>query len=314
LNIFKKEHKETFGIQNKKGGYPMLQKHITEFFSYCKVVGLSTKSINSLNSSLREFRTFIETQTVKKTSDITYAMLVDFVADFREPSIHKKKARVWCMHQFFSFLTLSRVVRKNIASDLEYPKIEKTVPHYLTATEYNRILAYFALEADSTLGLRNLVIVLMLGILGLRTTTIIGLNVEHINIEAGLVLIHEKGNKRRHMVLPALLVQTLEHYLNRCDHASGPLFLSVRQKRISPRTLQDIFHKAMRDLGIDQSLHPRLFRHTAATLLNKTAGTSITQAVLGHARRANTLRYTHLNPDQYAQYMRRHPFMQEGLS
>jgi hypothetical protein len=36
--------------------------------------------------------------------------------------------------------------------------------------------------------------------------------------------------------------------------------------------------------------------------------------VLGHARRQNTLRYAHLNPDQYALYMKRHPFMQEGRS
>jgi hypothetical protein len=28
----------------------------------------------------------------------------------------------------------------------------------------------------------------------------------------------------------------------------------------------------------------------------------------------NTLRYTHLNPDKYALYMRRHPFMREGRS
>jgi len=53
------------------------------------------------------------------------------------------------------------------------------------------------------------------------------------------------------------------------------------------------------------------FRQTAATQLNKVAGTTITQEVLGHARRQNTLRYAHLNPDQYAVYMKRHPFMQE---
>ena len=33
----------------------MLQKHITDFLSYCKVVGFSAKSRESLTVSLRDF-------------------------------------------------------------------------------------------------------------------------------------------------------------------------------------------------------------------------------------------------------------------
>ena len=86
---------------------------------------------------------------------------------------------------------------------------------------------------------------------------------------------------------------------------------SKRKKRISPRTLQDIFRTAADQLGIDKKLHARLFRHTAATHLNKVAGIEITQQVLGHSRRANTLKYAHLNPDRYAAYMKKHPFMRK---
>lgn len=292
----------------------MLHVHITDFLSYCKVVGFSIKSIESLTAGLRDFTGFCNCKSVEATDDITYAMLVDFVADFRHPSVHKKKARVWCLHQFFHFLTVNGVTRKNTASGLAYPKIEKSVPFFLTGEQYNRIIKYFVIHANSAIGLRNLVIVLMLGMMGLRTSTLISLNIEHICIESGLVFVHEKGNKKRLMVLPDTLVLILEVYLNCLGQVSGPLFLSIRKKRISPRTLQDIFHSAANDLGIERPLNARLFRHTAATLLNKVGGTTITQTVLGHERRYNTLRYAHLNPDQYALYMRRHPFMQEGRS
>lgn len=292
----------------------MLQVHITDFLSYCKVVGFSKKSTRSLARSLRDFDSFIHSQAITDIGGINYALLVDFVSNFRKPSVHLKKARVWCLHQFFHFLTVNGEIPENIATGLEYPKIEKTVPHFLTAEEYNKIIIYFALDAHAPIGMRNLVMVLLLGTLGVRTSTLIALNIEDIDIEAGLALVHEKGDKKRLMVLPDMLVQILELYLNRLNHSSGPLFRSVRKKRISQRTLQDVLHTVACDLNIDRSLHPRLFRHTAATLLNKTAGTTITQAVLGHARRNNTLRYTHLNPDQYAVYMRCHPFMQEGRS
>jgi len=85
--------------------------------------------------------------------------------------------------------------------------------------------------------------------------------------------------------------------------------MSKRKKRISPRTLQDIFRTAADQVGIDKKLHARLFRHTAATNLNQVAGIEITQHVLGHRRRVNTLKYAHLNPDKYSIYMRKHPFM-----
>ena len=39
------------------------------------------------------------------------------------------------------------------------------------------------------------------------------------------------------------------------------------------------------------------------------AGIEVTQNMLGHSRRENTLKYAHLNPDQYAVYMKKHPFM-----
>ena len=89
----------------------------------------------------------------------------------------------------------------------------------------------------------------------------------------------------------------------------GADFHGKRNKRISERTLQDIFQSAAAQLGIDKHLHAHLFRHTAATHLNRVAGIDITQYVLGHTQRENTLKYTHLNPDEYAVYMRKHPFM-----
>ena len=292
----------------------MLKKQITDFLAYCKVVGFSQKSIQSLTTGLRELKTFVQEQPVTALQEITYGQLSTFVAEFKQPSIHKKKARVWCLHQFFHFLTITEQISENIAAGLPYPKIEKTVPHFLTSQEYNRIIEYFSTQATARFGLRNLIMILMLGLLGLRTGTIISLNIEHIDLEAGLAWNREKGRRKRQIVLPALITRLLNHYFAQLSRTTGPLFLSIRKKRISPRILQDIFRTAADSLDIDKRLHAHLFRHTAATQLNKVAGTTITQEVLGHARRQNTLRYAHLNPDQYAVYMKRHPFMQEVRS
>ena len=198
---------------------------------------------------------------------------------------------------------------ENIALKLPYPKIEKTEPWFLTIDEYKQLILYFGKNANTLMGLRNLLIILLLGTLGLRTSTLIGINIENINITYGLVWIREKGNRERNLVLPKCLCEIIQRYLTLSGLKTGPLLLSKQKKRISQRTLQDIFKTATLQTGIDKKLHARLFRHTTATHLNQVAGTDITQHVLGHERRTNTQKYAHLNPDQYAVYMKKHPYM-----
>ena len=141
----------------------MLKKHTTDFLAYCKVADFAAKSIESLGISLREFTACIAAKQIDSIKHITYGHLYDFVADFKTPSIHKKKARVWCLHQFFHFLTVSGHIEENIALGLPYPKIEKTVPNFLTIEEFNRIVEFFNSNTDSVNGLRNLVMILILG-------------------------------------------------------------------------------------------------------------------------------------------------------
>ena len=159
------------------------------------------------------------------------------------------------------------------------------------------------------MGLRNLNIILLLGLLGLRSGAIVALNVRDIDVVSGLARVKEKGGRKSIMILPEIVCATLQNYLEKRGNRQGPLFLTKREKRISSRTLQDIFRSTADACGIDKHLHSHLFRHTAGTHLNRVAGTTITQHVLGHSQRKNTNKYIHLNPDYYATYMKKHPFM-----
>ncbi len=291
----------------------MLEKQINGFVAYCKVSGFKDKSLESLSLRLKQFNHFIKNCRIKRISSIQYRHLRRFVADYNQPSIHVKKARIWSLRLFYHYLKLNGYVDENIATQMPYPKIEKTIPHFLTLSQYNRILDYCALKASDNTGLRNLIIVMMLGMIGLRTGAIVAINIQDVNAVAGLLWIREKGGIKRIIVLPKVLCALIQSYMADRDQLCGPLFLSKRKKRLSARTLQVIFADVTDAVDIDTRLHAHLFRHTAATHLNKVAGTSITQYVLGHARRQNTAKYAHLNPDHYAVYMRKHPFIKEGL-
>ena len=289
----------------------MLHRYVSQFLEYCQLADFSVRSLQALSARINEFEACMKSQRIRCVKKITYQHLVDFVADYKAPSIHVKKSRVWTLRQFYHFLTLHRHMPKNIALKLPYPKIEKTVPQFLTIDEYNRLIRHFSRKTQDVLALRNLIIIMVLGMLGLRTSTLIAINIEDIDVSCGLMWIREKGRRQRNMVLPHSLCKVIHKYLQLRRLKKGPLLISKRKKRISQRTLQDIFRTAAERLGIEKKLHARLFRHTAATHLNRVAGIEITQQVLGHSRRANTLKYAHLNPDQYAVYMKKHPYMQK---
>ncbi len=291
----------------------MLQRFIQEFLGYCRLANFSDRSIQALTARLNEFQSFLKASNIRSVKKITYLDLVAFVADFNSPSIHVRKSRVWTLRQFYHFLTLNNKVTKNIATRLPYPKIEKTVPQFLTQQEYNRLIRYFSTRAIDLWGLRNPIIVMLLGTLGLRTTTLRMIEVIDVDIRCGLLWVREKGRRQRNMILAQPLCEIIEKYLKHLERRQGPLLISKRGKRISQRALQDIFRKAADKTGIQKTLHPRLFRHTAATHLNRVAGIEITQHILGHSHRANTLKYAHLNPDQYALYMKQHPYIRKEV-
>ena len=286
----------------------MLYNSILHFLTYFNTTGFAEKSLESMSYRLGEFNDFVTKKQIDSIQQINYSHLLEFVADYKNPSVHVKKQRIWALHQFFHFLKANKIIDKNIASKIPSPKIGKTIPKYLTINEFNKVLEHFTEKADTLMGLRNLIIIMLLGFLGLRLQSVLRLNIEDVELESRLIWIREKGGIFREMFMPQILCSFLVKYLQMLNLDQGPLFLSKRKKRISERTLQDIFKTAMDELGIDKHLHAHLFRHTAGTHLNKVAGPEITQYVLGHARMANTEVYTHLNPDQYAEYMKQHPY------
>lgn len=287
----------------------MLEVLINDSIEAYKVSDLSDKSIETLRLRLNEFNRYLEATSVNSIRSVTYMHIREFVGDYNSPSEHVRKSRIWALRLFFHYLESYDEVEENIATSLSYPKIEKKVPEFLTIAEYNSLLRYFNERATDYQGHRNLVIIMLFGLLGLRLRSVISINVEDIDIAAGLLWVKEKGRKERPVIIPGALCHILIRYFKVHGEKEGALLLSKRGRRISPRTVQDIFLKASLSLGIEKHLHAHLFRHTAATHLNRVSGPEITQHVLGHMRRRNTEQYTHLNPEKYAVYMRMHPYM-----
>jgi len=287
----------------------MLTQLISDFIDYTEQVNFKARSRETAKLRLKRLIAYCESQNIQNVNSITIQHLLQFVAEFGHDSVHVKKSKIWVLHQFFHYLTLKKIIPQNIALTILYPKVGKKEPVFLTIDEFNQILNHFAQKADKPAGLRNLIIIMLLGILGLRVSSVTRLDIDDVDLANNTIRVIEKATiYKRFMPMPDTLTSCLALFIEHHPHQYGPLFLSKRNNRISNSAIQQLFRNVADELNINKTIHPHLFRHTAATWLNKTAGTSITQFVLGHARRANTYLYAHLNPDIYATYMKRHPF------
>jgi site-specific recombinase XerD len=235
----------------------MLEIKINQFLNYCNNSNFSDRSVETLTLRLKEFNRFISSGIKQITSvkQITYQHLTEFVADYNDPSVSVKKARVWTLRRFFHFLKLQQQIDKNFAQQLPYPKIEKTVADFLTADEFNRILLYFTQQAADLTGMRNLVLISLLGFLGLRAATIVA---QDMDMAESCIWVREKGVKRqlkRKLPLPQVLCLLIAGYLQLSHRKQGPLFLSKRSNRLSTQSLQNLYRKSAGKVGINKRLH-----------------------------------------------------------
>ncbi|RZB35684.1 MAG: hypothetical protein SRB2_02981 [Desulfobacteraceae bacterium Eth-SRB2] len=135
----------------------MLPRYCSQFLAYCQLADFSARSIQTLSIRLNELATFLKTKRIRSVKKVRYRHLIDFTADFNAPSIHVTKS----LRQFYHFLTLHRIIPENIATGIPYPKTEKTVPQFLTQKEYKLLIRHLSERADSSMGLRNLIIIML---------------------------------------------------------------------------------------------------------------------------------------------------------
>jgi integrase/recombinase XerD len=158
---------------------------------------------------------------------------------------------------------------------------------------------------------RDLAIVGLMLLQGLRSREVLALNREDVSFSEAQIRVRGKGGKTRFLPLAPESVQLLDHYLRleRPDVATPPLFVSLkggaRGQRMTPAGLRSLFRYHRRTTGVKKA-NPHRFRHTFATDMVR-AGVSLPalMRLMGHANIQTTLVYVEVTPlDVYQQYAR----------
>lgn len=207
--------------------------------------------------------------------------------------------KVSSVRMFFKYLTSKKgVLDINPAGELETPKIKSSLPHYLTLEQSIELLK----SIDGDYKERDYAIIVIFLNCGLRLSELVGINLT--SIQGGYLRVLGKGNKERMVYLNEACQDAVERYLEVRPRDGvkdkNALFLSKRLQRISPKTVQWLVKRYLKNAGIDTSeFSTHKLRHTAATLMYRNGVDVRTlQSVLGHANLNTTQIYTHLSNEQ----------------
>jgi len=158
---------------------------------------------------------------------------------------------------------------------------------------------------------RDLAIVGLMLLQGLRSAEVLALNRDDALLSEAQLRVPGKGKKFRLLPLAPETVQLLEHYLRleRPNPCSAALFVSLkghaRGTRMSAAGLRSLFRYHRQATGI-QLANPHRFRHTFASDMIR-AGMSLPalMQLMGHADIQTTLLYVLVTPqDVYLEYAR----------
>jgi integrase/recombinase XerC len=199
--------------------------------------------------------------------------------------------------------------RHDPASGLMPPKGERRLPRTLDADRAQQLLDGGV--EDSFIGQRDQAMLELFYSSGLRLSELAGLDLDGLDLSAGLVRVRGKGNKTRELPVGRKAREALRAWLPLralAKPAEPAVFISQQGRRLGPRAIQLRVNQAgVRELG--QHLHPHMLRHSFAShMLESSQDLRAVQELLGHADIATTQIYTHLDFQHLSQvYDSAHP-------
>jgi integrase/recombinase XerD len=282
-----------------------------EFLTYLQVEkGLARLSLESYRRDLDRLQSWAN-KNGKETSELTRADLRKWIASLsREGLAPASIARaVSATRGFFKFLMLDGHIKTHPAEDLDTPQRFSYLPKFLTEDEINRLLA--APDVSTEEGIRDRAVLEIMYATGLRVSELVGLKQADVDLLAGLVVCHGKGNKERRVPLGKSAIHWLQQYAAvkaQYGKQTTPHVFLHRGRPFTRQIAWSMIKVHAEKAGI-KNVSPHTLRHSFAThLLQHGADSRSVQALLGHSDISTTQIYTHITDLHLrAAYDRHHP-------
>ena len=196
---------------------------------------------------------------------------------------------------FYKYLTVrTKQLQENPVADLEYPKLRKSLPKYLTMEQSAALLSSVSGQNEK----RDYAILMLFLNCGIRRSELVGLNMTDVYEDR--IRVVGKGNKERFVYFGTPCRKAIDAYMEERNKLvltdNRALFGSRNGNRISVTAVHRLVEKALKQAGLDSTqFSAHKLRHTAATMmLSGGVDVKTVQEVLGHENLNTTQIYTHI--------------------
>jgi integrase/recombinase XerC len=300
-----------------------MDKNIRDFETYLTTErNVSEHTRIAYISDIREFASFLQQNNFIKDADAISSIEPETIRAYLGHLFRQKVKKVTVnrkissLRAFYKYLLRNGQIKNNPATLIRTSKTEKYVPTFLSVDEM--FVLVNTEGGDSIPSLRNKAMLELFYSAGLRLSELAGLNITDLDFQKELVLVRGKGKKERIVPIGKPALTAIADYLAKAgeirknideDIFKIPLFLNVRGKRITVRSIARIVDEVTKKSGIGRKISPHALRHSFAThLLNAGADLRSIQELLGHESLSTTQKYTAVNISRMMEvYDKAHP-------
>lgn len=210
-------------------------------------------------------------------------------------SASARARKLSAIKSFYKYLTVrTKQLTENPVADLEYPKLRKSLPKYLTMEQSAALLQAVSGPNEK----RDYAILMLFLNCGIRRSELVGLNLTDVYEDR--IRVVGKGNKERFVYFGSACRKAIDAYIpirnKQVLTDNKALFGSRDNNRISVTAVHRLVKKALMQAGLDSTqFSAHKLRHTAATMmLSGGVDVKTVQEVLGHENLNTTQIYTHI--------------------
>lgn len=274
---------------------------ITEFLDQLWLdKGVSEHTLSAYGTDLRKFALFLAQQK-KSLLDADSQLLNRYLAQRIDKAFSPRSTSraLSSLRRFYAYAHQSSKIAQNPLTQLLNPKIGRSLPKTLSEQDVDALLS--APDVNDPIQFRDKAMLELLYASGLRVSELVGLSMQQINLQHGLVRVTGKGQKERLVPMGEEAAHWLRLYLQqgRGLLLGGQLldvvFPSSRAQQMTRQTFWHRIKFYAKVAHIQAELSPHTLRHAFAThLLNHGADLRVVQMLLGHSDLSTTQIYTHV--------------------